>query len=208
MDDILTLLKELKSKAKNLGDLTAKKIGIQENEPPTSAFAMIFNTLTVAQELIHYYNEVWSQTTRTNSPTVEEAKKENWQRIIMIQKMTFIEVMSSLEYDIKQYLLNNPKFIGSLPKRIYLSDVMNRSMDKGIISEPEHTKWAGVIELRNTVVHNNSISETTATYIYPNCQIIFEKGKMIQGNLKLYPFLIDWLLDSYSSWILSAAVVQ
>lgn len=54
---------------------------------------------------------------------------------------------------------------------------------------------------RNALVHNNGVSEKTKTYSYPNCHLSLQNRKMIQGNLKLFPNLTDWMIEAIKEWI-------
>jgi len=61
--------------------------------------------------------------------------------------------------------------------------------------------WEGAIETRNTLVHNNGISEITAVYDYPESFTIeFFQGKMLRGNLKVIPQLTLSVVDLYYEW--------
>lgn len=201
MNDLVVLISQLRKKTKDTGNETARKIDIQEHEIPTGVFAMIYNKLTLGHELLNLYYNIWAQTTQTKSLTIN-SNVENKERVLTIQKMIFIESLSSIEFCSKEYVINNPQKLGEFTNRIYLGKIMERSRDVGIISSAEFLKWEGIIELRNVLVHNNGISEKDATYDYPNCQIAFRKGKMTQGNLKLFLNLIDWSIVAFSSWII------
>jgi len=202
MKDILKQTFQLREKADSYGEEVAKVIGIQPHEIPASVFAMIFNDLTIGLELLDYYYRVWGKTTHTKHSSIEEAKKENAQRVIAIQKMIFVETVSSIEFSAKAYVKQNPQKISKFKGRVYLRMIMEKLKDNDIISDSAFTLWEGTLNLRNTLVHNNGISEIDAEYGYPKCRLRLRKDKMIQGNLKMFPSLTDWLLDSLKSWIL------
>lgn len=200
-NEILNQIVQLREKAHNHGEEVAKLIGAQPSEIPVGVFGMIFNKLTLGLELLSYYYDAWEKAIHTKYSSVEEAKQENAQRVILIQKMIFLDAMSSIEFCLKEYIKKSPQKISSFTDRIYLRRIMKQSETQGVISNPEFTLWEGTIELRNALVHNNGVSEKTRTYNYPSCNLNLQKGKMIQGNLKLFPNLIDWLLDSIKYWI-------
>ena len=164
---------------------------------------MIFNTLTLGLELLNFYYTTWGKTSQTNCTSVEEAKTQNDERVILIQKMIFIATMSAIEFCFKKYINQFPHKIGDCRNRqgrVYLSRITKESEDNSIINTTL-IGWQGMIELRNSLVHNNGIAEKTENYTYPNCTLTLENGKMTRGNLKLFPYLIDWLLDSSKEWI-------
>jgi len=201
MEKTLEQVKQLRKKTYDYDDEVAESIGVQSNEIPVNVFPMIFNKLTLGLELLNYYLEIWRKIIRPKSSSLEEAKKENRERVITIQRMIFIEVMSSIEFCFKEYVKKYPEKIDNITGRIYLSKIINKSNERDIVINSESTLWEGIIELRNALVHNNGISDETAEYVYPNCKLILCENKMIQGDLKLFLNLIDWLLDSVKSWI-------
>lgn len=205
MEELLQQFDKLRVNVKDIGFITAKEIGVKEGEPPTNAFAMIHNGLRLGQELINAYYWIWKQTTKINSPTIDHARKENGERIIMIENMVFIHIMSSVEFCLKQYVVDNPQKIGRLKDKAHLIEIVKRSKSEGVLTESEFLRWEGVIKLRNVIVHNNGISDIKATYEYPKCKLEFLENKMIQCNLKLYPHLIDWLTHLYCSWIIKVS---
>jgi len=202
MQDIQRLTTDLRQKAYDYGHEVASAIGIQPNEMPASMFAMLFNKFTFALELLSYYYKTWTSQTTTNASSVEEAKQENHERIVMLQRMVFTETVSSVEYCFKDYVAMHPDKIGRFTGRIYLRNIMKRSKDHKLISDSDFSLWEGIIELRNALVHNNAVSEKSKSYSFPQCILVLEKGKGISGNLKLLPQITDWLLDSSKSWII------
>jgi hypothetical protein len=86
--------------------------------------------------------------------------------------------------------------------RIYLSLIMERSRDIGVIDDTTYSLWEGVIQLRNALVHNNGISEKTAMYVYPETNIQLSTGEMSQGNLKMFGHLTKWILSESKFWLI------
>lgn len=202
MKDVLRDYWQLRNKARNNCDDVSSILSVQPHEIPAGFFNMAFNDITLALELLDHYNKIWGEQTKTTCSSVEEARNQNAQRVIAIQKMVFIEIMSSFEFSAKQYIGSESQIIGTFQGRVYLRGIMKRSKDSGIISASDLTLWEGVVNCRNNLVHNNGISEINAVYTYPKCTLRMEKDKMTQGDLRLFPRLSDWLLDSGLSWIL------
>jgi len=166
-NEILNQIVQLREKAHNHGEEVAKLIGTQSHEMPVGVFGMIFNKLTLGLELLSYYYDAWEKASHTKCSSVGEAEQENAQRVILIQKMIFLDTMSSIEFCSKEYIKKSPQKIGSFADRIYLRKIMERSKAQSVISDSEFTRWEGTIELRNAIVHNNGVSEKTKTYSYP-----------------------------------------
>jgi hypothetical protein len=201
-----TIIKEywaLRKKAKDHCNNVSSTLSIQPHENPSGFYNMAFNDITVALELQDYYRKVWGKKTDTNCSSIEEARKQNAHRIIAIQKMVFIEILSAFEFSAKKFLFNTSHPVGNFNGRKYLRKIMLRSKDAGIINDADNQLWEGVIECRNCLVHNNGYSEINADYQYPKCTLNLETDKMIQGNLHVFTNLIGWILDASSSWIIN-----
>jgi hypothetical protein len=126
-------------------------------------------------------------------------------RIIESQKMFFIYNMSAVEYVVVEYHKQNPTKLGPIGggrRYIYLRDIMKKSQDRGLITMVDYECWEGLIELRNKVVHSNSISDKARRYIYPECKLEFQTNKAIEGKPDLFPILSDWLRVAIKDWIL------
>ena len=202
MKELFDLTKDVRKKSHDIGEEIANLMGIKPHEIPASVFPMIFNNITLLLELLSYYLDAWGKATSTRCSSVEEARRENAERVILIQKMVFIQILSSVEFSFKAYVRQYPKKLSQFKGRVYLRSIMEKSKEQGIISDSDFSLWEGVIELRNTLVHNNGISEKTGAYVYPKCKIEFNDDTMIQGNMKLFTFLTDWLLGASKDWII------
>ena len=104
MNDVLKIFVQLRNKAHNTGENVGKLLAISTNEIPVSVFGMIFNKLTLGLELLSHYYDAWGKKSNTKCLSVKEARQENAQRVIMIQRMIFVETMSSIEFCTKEYI--------------------------------------------------------------------------------------------------------
>jgi len=204
-EEVLIFTEKLQKKASEYNDEIARLLSCQISELPAGLFGMIFNTLTLKLELLECYYNIWSKLTQANCLLIDENRKQNAERVLLIQKMTFISIMSSIEFCFKEYIKNFPNKIGDCKNSkeiIFLSKIIKNSKNKFVITNNDFEKWQGLIKLRNVLVHNNAIAERTEKYEYPNCILLFESGKMIKGDLKLFPCLLNQLLDLSKEWIL------
>lgn len=204
MKDVIKLYWELRSIAEKKGDETAQAFSLAHHEEPAAFFGMAFNNITMTLELLDYYYRLWGNLRSTTCSSVEEAREQNCQRVILLQKMSFIEIMSSFEFSSKKIVLSNNCKFGSFTGRIYLSKIMKKSKDINILNQNDFDLWNGAIRLRNSLVHNNGNSEETATYNYPETTLSVNEDKMIQGNLKLFGLLTKWVLGEAKRWISDA----
>lgn len=204
MRDVLKLTSDIRTKAKTYGHEITALVGGTPQDLPSGVFGMIFNKLTLSLELLSYYDSTWRAQTSTNASSAEKARKQNGERVVLIQKMTFIGILSSLEFCFKDYIRTFPAKIGDCKNssgEVYLSNIIKISQSAGVVSASDLKLWDGLVHLRNYLVHNNGVAQETKTYIYPSIQLVLVDGQMTQGNLKLFPYLIDWLLDASKKWI-------
>lgn len=204
MQDVIEQYWEIRKMAEKNGDDLAQEFSVNYYEEPASFFGKAFNNITMTLELLDYYYRLWGSSTTAICSSVEEARTQNAERVIMLQKMSFIEIMSSFEYSAKKIVLSNPSKFGSFGNNIYLSKIMDKSLEKGLINQARLDLWTGSIRLRNSLVHNNGISRETASYTYPEVTINVNENMMTQGNLRQFGFLSKWLLSESKSWISDA----
>lgn len=202
MEKVLKSYWELRSKAKQNGDEIATIFNVQPHELPANVFAMAFNDITLSIELLDHYYKIWGDLTTKTSTTIEETRKQNAERVVAIQKMVFIGIMSSIEFCAKQLVVQSSK-LGVFGGRIYLRNILKRSKENRIVTDSDYLLWEGVIDFRNTLVHNNGIAEADKSYIYPQCKLEMYQGKMTKGSLTLFPSLTDWILDAMKEWLIA-----
>ena len=190
MDDILKQGLELMGKAKDYGE----KLGGM-SDTLGGMFAKLFNGLTLGLEVLDNYKSIWSGIKLTNAAEIQRAKEQNEERVILIQKMIFIESMSIIESSLKKYIAENPGKIGDIKGKVYLIKILNSCKDKDLLSESDYGRWDGLRELRNAIIHNNAISDVDLEHDYNNMGLELKRGEYIQGNLFLFPTIIDWILD-------------
>lgn len=204
MRDLVELYWELRDDAKKSGDEVAQLFGVENHEDPASFFGMAFNSITMTLELLDHYYNLWGKLNQRDFLNVEETREQNGQRVILLQKMCFIEVMSSFEFCAKKVVLENESLFGEFKGRIYLTGIMERSQKKGILNESQINLWRGASKLRNSLIHNNGIAEDNVQYEYPNVTVTLQENLMIQGNLKLFALVTKWLLREARLWIENA----
>jgi len=204
MDDLIKLYWDLRSTAEKHGD-EFSKINLGNNEFAASFFNMAFNDITITLEILDYYNNLWMKLNPKNFSNVDKTRDQNSQRIILIQKICFIEIMSMFEFTAKKVVIQNEDIFEKFKGRIYLRQIMKRSYERKVIDKARQNQWNGALELRNTLVHNNGISDNDKEYVYSKkLTLSFSKGEMTRGHHTLFPLLINWLLEETRKWLRSA----
>jgi hypothetical protein len=118
MNAVLRLYWDLRSLAEKNGDEIYKLFPRECHKDWAAFFGMAFNNITLTLELLDHYNAIW-QNPINLSTSIDEAKEQNAQRVIMTQKQSFISIMSSFEYCAKYVFASSHEKFGSLKGRIY-----------------------------------------------------------------------------------------
>ena len=212
-DDMQELIRQLiaiRDTCQQYGKALESRLGenIIANDPRCGCFAMIFNFSTLNLELIDHYVGFWGRPFMGSEEDAERLREENRQRCIEQTKMLFSGSMSSIEFCAKESIKLHPQsafgqsiVLLARKKRIYLSDVIKESSNKGLISKQEEDKWDRLIWLRNLLVHNNGVADKDDTYVIDSVTVNLKNGTMIQGNLEIFSSLVESSVELYNSWI-------
>ncbi|WP_395504791.1 hypothetical protein [Ectopseudomonas hydrolytica] len=204
MEDVIKLYWSLRADSERYGDEVGEIFGVGHHEDPASFFGMAFNIITMTLELLDHYHVLWGKLNPKEFSNPEETREQNGQRVTLLQKMCFIELMSAFEFSAKKAVLENQQLFGEFKGRIYLAGIMERSKDKGLLSEEQLRLWKGASTLRNSLVHNNGIAEKDGVYSYPEVTVTLRSDCMSQGNIKLFGLVSKWLLLEARSWLENA----
>lgn len=209
MHEIVSVYWKLRAQSQQFGDSISTHVGVSHDEQPAAFFGMACNCITLTIELLDFYYNTWDVLTQTMTMTmttdlnVDEVQKENSQRVILIQKMCLIQLISSLEFCTKRIIEDFPTNLGVFKGRIYLSKIMERSNEVGLIDTNTLLQWKGLIELRNCLVHNNGYASITYKYAYPGVTLNFVEGAMTHGTIRNFTQLTEWLLRASKAWIVN-----
>ena len=189
-----------------------------EQKFPTceNAFSMIFNTSTLACELLDSYKTKWSSisTIGYTKEQIDSSKEQNGQRVAVIERMSYIETISVIEFctklmvdtlqvkslqDIKKNLDKESKKRKDF--HIYLRNIMNESQKINLIPQSSFDKWHNLIVLRNCCIHNNTIPEKDEDVTIEDITIHYKKEKQIHDDLLFIPKLTEKVVNLYKEWI-------
>lgn len=201
MKDIINLYWSLRTFSERYGNRASEFSGGVQQEDIASFFGMAFNNLTITLELLDYYYSLWEKLNPQEFSNPEETRDQNGQRVVHIQKMCFIELMSAFEFSAKKIVLKNEHLFGELKGRIYLTKIMQRSSEIGVLSKEELQLWKGASILRNALVHNNGIADKDEIYKYPEVILTLAKDNMTKGNYQLFGLMSKWLLHEAFCWL-------
>jgi hypothetical protein len=201
MHDVFALLDQVRVRTAQANDSLAARHGLGAGDPPINALNMVNQYAVMAMELTSFYFEVWSKLRPDQLLDPEATKRENGERIVGLTKSAFIMSVSSLEFAAKSAIVARPSRLPAPTGRVYLRKIIKDSDRAGLIAHAEDSPWEGIIEVRNVLVHNNGIADRDASFTIPGGPTIqLKSGKMTQGNLRFFPELTLWAVDSYSRW--------
>jgi len=194
--------------------LINRDLELPRDEIPLSVMAMISQHIEIAINVFDYYQD-----------NFEKIEDEFWDRINVQERMVYVLVLSIFEYVAKLYYHENKNRLGLIrdsggeeKKKLYLRDIISLSQNIDVLDDEECNLWMGLIEFRNCIVHNNSFSSKTETFVfpsikpdkyeYPELYLNFREGEAIESNFLLFPHLINWSIDSIDKWIRNIAIVN
>lgn len=200
MIEILQSVDRLRLATAEAQDRLAKQHHVAPGDPPLGGLGMVYNMAVMCLELLHYYHQLWSKLPATAVADPEQTRHENGERVMLITKTLFIQSMSGVEFSAKDGLTRFPGRLPPLTGRIYLRRIIEASATSGYIAPADVDLWVGAVEVRNTLVHNNGIAETSASYAFPGATLTLQVGKMVQGKLDTFTALTHWATDAFARW--------
>jgi hypothetical protein len=200
MQDAFGLFEQIRAKASAENDRLAAAHGLKRSHAPIGALNVIHQQATLSAELLSYYL-AWLQDP-ANAPTdVQQRRLESNQRVISLEKSAFVLSVSAIEFSARSAVSDYPDRLPVTGGRIYLRNIIQQSARAGMISHQMELGWAGIIELRNTLVHNGGIAEQPQAFQLPGGPAItFAAGRMMQGNLSLLPEVLLWTTNAFTEW--------
>ena len=202
--EILKSIADIRERLKEYGDWFAKAKPMLPN-----AFNMIFNHTTMTLELLSYYYGIWSRAPPSvGEEEIKRMKKENAERVLEVTKWAFVFALSSMEHSLKELLkadehATSAQHLQRLRRtllaggRVYLSTIAKSCRKAGIISDEQHGVWRCLIEVRNAVVHNNTIADRDVKYRVGDLTVTFSRGKMLRGKLDFFVRLLEAAVEHY-----------
>ena len=190
MSDLMeTLLEMAKGQAEKAKSYAGELRGSHTFE---DMFGRMCISMTISFEILRNYKYVWDMTPYTD---IEQTKRKHGTSIMLVHRMTFIEMMSAIEFFFKEYIAENPEKVGTLNKRASLKELLELLREKTFLSEQNHEKWDGLRELRNAIVHNDGNPRVCQSHEYKKATLELKEGIVVESNLLLFPNIMDWMLD-------------
>ena len=198
----------------------ASKLTIYKNDPIRNnpkylwdGFGLIHNRILSLSEILSSYYTKWDEFLKNNSQTPEDKiKKEIFGRITTVTTWCLISVFSAIEFYIKKIIKDSNRIEFSIlssklrndsdkKNRVYLEDIIKKSVDANIVTKEELPEWMALIELRNIFVHNDGYPDNDKLY-YPMKEkfMVFQKNEMTRGPYDIFYTFTEMLVTLYESW--------
>jgi len=181
------------------------KLGAIKKGPLSDCFGMLFNDSTWTLEALSHYYDVWNRPTAgIPNDEIELSRGENGERVREVTKWLFVSVISHIEFAIRQYTRSEAAF-----KRLYARKEpvsLRKMIGKSATLSPPLTdrklldQWNCLLDIRNTVVHNNGIADRDAVQDVAGMPVHFKANTMMRGDLRFFPHLTTSAIDLFASW--------
>lgn len=175
---------------------------------PTLFAVNLHNQIILNVEILDSFYNIWKKKFNLPPNEVEEIKIANAQRIISINKKCFVEIMSTFEYDMKQFLhhttnekLKQIQLKLKSGKFLQLSEIIHDFKKSGLISDEDYKIIRGISKIRNMIVHNDA--RPTDLDIESSILKLFNKfevNQQLNGNYNVFLKLQIMLYDFYKKW--------
>lgn len=199
-NDLSTLRDSCMSYAKDV----EKQIANPGNDLRAMCFWNIHNRVKLTEEIMVMYERVWSS---ENFPDVDQdVSAELTERVIMITKDLFIDVVSMIEKTMKDSL----KFHTSSglkeaalkrTSHLYMRNILLSALEMGYIEKSVFDEWDLLLIIRNLAAHNNSIADRQGKFRISDIEISMRPGRMMKGPLNTYIVLSDRMIAMFFDWL-------
>jgi len=164
------------------------------------------NNCIFCQECIGALSDLWTKPNPAiKSEMVKSLKKDNEGKLMLLVKQSFITNLSTLEYELQHFVLeeDNQNFnkIKELKNKdciVTISKIINLLYTNDYLSKDNKNNLIDVYNIRNFVVHNDSIvGKNTIQQKIKDYFEIFKEGKQMRAKYNIFLTLQKLVFDSY-----------
>jgi hypothetical protein len=203
ISNIIILANQNVVKARQYGEILFEKYSL-DTMNLDNPFMGMHNILMLNRDTIGLWKKYWDSKEGREFMNKQKISnsviiQQNGERIMSLNRMLFIQMMSVIEYSFKKNVTSHPKIIGNCEEkagRIYLSKIINNAYKSEFLTKDNKALWFQVISIRNDLVHNNGIPDQNHKVILPKLKFNKQSGKMLEGDLSFFLLLVDWLIDN------------
>lgn len=196
MDELDIYLDGLQSMIKDVETHIANR----ENDFRSMCFYNMYNRAILTREILTLLERTYP------SDTDEDTESQELERVMIVTRGMFIDVMSSIEKaakdclpaywmnDIKEEALKDNDYL-------YLRYIVYASAKKGLVSDADRKSWDDVLTMRNLVMHNNSVSDRSGVFEMDGLKISMRPDRMMKGPTTTFVILSKKVTELFYGWL-------
>lgn len=177
------------------------EIAKTETDPRKGVFWNIHNRVKITEEILTFYGKVFGETEL-------EPENENSERVLIVTKDMFTDVISIIEKSTKDMLRLYPKFglkEATLKKgsHLYLRNIFESARDAGLMSDEDFEEWESIQVIRNLAMHNNCVADRTGKIEVDGITVTMRVGRMMKGPIDTFAVLTHHAVALYYALLMA-----
>jgi len=173
----------------------------RQNDFRSMCFYNIYNRGILTREIVTLLE-------KSSRPFQEENSEQETERMMIVTRGLFTDVMSSIEKAAKDclpaYWMNDIKEMALKDNSyLYLRHIIYASAKKGLVSDRMLKEWDSVLLMRNLVMHNNSESDRSMVFELDDLRISMRPNRMMKGPTTTFVKLSEKAVELFYEWLKS-----
>lgn len=200
MRELIQEIKSLIAKCHHYSKELSQKYG--NDDPRVGCMNDIGNGAKLTLELLSFYERLWSKEVIDKPEIINKLRQQNGERCNMITKWLFVNTISTLEYNIRRLVKGSGNPLEECCREDvgFWSSLGNISLRHKIMKSDKSEIGKFIIEMRNSIVHNNCIPRITAEVEIDQRKFIMKRDEMSKGELDTFAIFVSWLTDWFFDW--------
>ena len=199
-EDLVLLLKKCSECALDV----ERNIAEPGKDLRTMCFWNIHNRVMLTEELMYLSGRLWEPPQFRDLDSEESS--EITERIVMVTKDMFIDVVSSVEKTMKDSLkFHTQSGLKEVALRntshLYMRNILVGAVEKGLMDKKTFEEWDLIMTIRNLAAHNNSIADRQGRFEIGGIELSMRPGRMMKGPLNTYVVLTERLVSLFYDWL-------
>lgn len=166
-----------------------------------------YNRIVITQEVLLFYLQAWGSP-RLDVKGLDEVSigEEMTDRVLTVTRGLFVDIMSIAEKGCKAMASEDRDFTDEAMcgrRFLYLRYILRHSEREGLIDRYALREWEDLMNIRNLVVHNDSIADRPSRLQVGGIVISMRPGRMMKGPLGTFVILSEMALSLYYHWALA-----
>ena len=171
----------------------------RQNDFRSMCFYNIYNRGILTREIVTLLE-------RSTRPFQEDNPEQEAERVIIVTRGLFTDVMSSIEKAAKDcipaYWMNDIKDMALKDNSyLYLRYIIYASAKKNLVTEKQLKEWDSVFLMRNLVIHNNSESDRSMIFELDDLNISMRPNRMMKGPTTTFVKLSEKAVELFYEWL-------